>query len=140
MFRRISVLTALLPVLLVAAPLVARQAPPVPAPQRAPEQPTPEQPTPEQLSLKQRMLVRCSAAFALVAHGQQAGNPEALAWPDLSTSGKDFFVRASAEVMDARGLTREQISALLSAEARDLMKTGTLAQVMPPCLGLLPTE
>ena len=93
-----------------------------------------------QLSLDHRMLLRCSAAFALVANGQENGNAEALRYPDLSQRGREFFVRASAQVMDEAGLDRAQIAAALSAEAQDLWDNGTLEQVMPVCLGLLPAE
>lgn len=96
-------------------------------------------PTP-QLSLDHRMLVRCSAAFAIVAMGQENGNAEAMRYPDLSQRGREFFVRASARVMDEAGLDREQIEAALSAEAQDLWDNGTLADVMPVCLSLLPAE
>ena len=98
-------------------------------------------PTPvPRLSLDHRMLVRCSAAFAIVATGQQNGNAEALRYPDLAERGREFFVRTSAQVMDEAGLDREQISAALSAEAQDLWDTDSLAEVMPVCLGLLPAE
>lgn len=93
-----------------------------------------------QLSLDHRMLVRCSAAFALVANGQENGDAEALRYPALRESGRDFFVRASARVMQDAGLDRAQIAAALSAEAQDLRESGTLDQVMPVCLALLPAE
>lgn len=93
-----------------------------------------------QLSLDHRMLVRCSAAFAIVANGQQSGSPEALRYPDLAERGREFFVRASAQVMDEAGLDREQIAAALTAEAQDLRDSGSLDAVMPVCLGLLPAE
>ena len=52
------------------------------------------------LSLDQRMLVRCSAAFAMIAHGQENGNAEALQYPPLAERGREFFVVSSARVMD----------------------------------------
>lgn len=100
----------------------------------------PAQTQPPQLSPDQRMLLRCSAAFALVANGQANGNGEALRYPDMSQRGREFFVRASARVMDEAGLDRAQIAAALSAEAQDLWDKGTLYQVMPVCLTLLPEE
>ena len=93
-----------------------------------------------QLSLDHRMLVRCSAAFAIVANGQANGNADALRYPDLSQRGREFFFRASAQVMDEAGLSREEISAALSAEAQDLWDEGTIDEVMPVCLSLLPAE
>jgi hypothetical protein len=110
---------------LLAAPTVAAAQAPAPTPQ---------------LSLDQRMLLRCSAAFAMVVNGQENGNAEALRYPDLAQRGREFFVRASAQVMDEAGLDRAQIAAALSAEAQDLWDSGTLDQVMPVCLGLLPAE
>lgn len=93
-----------------------------------------------QLGVEHRMLVRCSAAFALVAFGQDNGNAEAMRYPALGERGREFFVRASAQVMDEAGLDRGQIQAALSAEAQDLVDNDTLDQVMPVCLGLLPEE
>jgi len=93
-----------------------------------------------QLSLDHRMLVRCSAAFAIVGTGQENGNAEALRYPDVTERGREFFVRASAQVMDEAGLDRDQITAALTAEAQDLANSGSLDQVMPVCLGLLPEE
>lgn len=93
-----------------------------------------------QLSLDHRMLVRCSAAFAIVANGQENGSADALRYPDLSQRGREFFVRASAQVMDEAGLDREQISAALSAEAQDLRDNDSVDAVMPVCQNLLPAE
>ncbi|WP_126173124.1 hypothetical protein [Altericroceibacterium xinjiangense] len=86
------------------------------------------------LSMEQRMLVRCSAAFALAANRQQAGNQEALAWPALQERGSEYFIRASAEIMDQTGMNREAIARVLSAEAQDISGKNTLSQVMPHCL------
>lgn len=86
------------------------------------------------------MLLRCSAAFALVSTGQKNGNADSLRYPDLADRGREFFVRASAQVMDEAGLDRSQIAAALSAEAQDMWDNGTLDQVMPVCLNMLPAE
>ena len=83
------------------------------------------------------MLLRCSAAFALVAHAQQNGDATAVGYPDMSQRGMKFFVRSSAKVMDEAELSRDQIAAALGAEARDLQGNRTLAQMMPVCLDLL---
>jgi len=92
------------------------------------------------LSLEHRMLLRCSAAFAIVAARQAAGDAGSLAFPPLAASGREYFVRASAQVMDEAGLDRAAVSSALEKEARDLIEQGTLAQVMPVCLTLLPTD
>ena len=89
------------------------------------------------LSLEQRMLVRCSAAFALVAHGQAAGDAAALAWPALGARGREFFVRASARLIDEAGLDRAALTTAMIEEAQDLGQNGALAAAMPPCLSAL---
>ena len=96
--------------------------------------------TPAPLSLEHRMLLRCSAAFALVAGRQAAGEASSLAFPPLAVSGREYFVRASAQVMDEAGLDRAAVTSALETEARDLVEQGTLAQVMPVCLALLPPQ
>lgn len=83
------------------------------------------------------MLLRCSAAFALVANRQAAGDPEMNRYPSLRERGAEFFVRASARVMEQAGLDRTAISAALTAEARSLAAPGELARTMPPCLSML---
>jgi len=90
-----------------------------------------------QLSLEHRMRLRCSAAFALVAKAQQEGDVEARAYPPLAERGREYFVRSAAEVMDAAGLDRAQVSAALTEEARELSQGATLDQVMPVCLRAL---
>ncbi len=92
---------------------------------------------PPQLSLEQRMLARCSAAFSVVATGQDNANPAALRYPDLREQGREFFVRAGARLMDETGMSRAQLSATLSAEAQQLWDNDTLDDVMPACLVLL---
>lgn len=83
------------------------------------------------------MLLRCSAAFALVVTRQAAGDAEALAYPPLKDRGGEFFVRASARVMDEARLDRTQIAEALTAEARTLATPGALAPMMPACLAAL---
>jgi len=112
-----------LPVVLAAALLAApATAQPAPAPQ---------------LSLEHRMLLRCSAAFALIVYRQQAGDADVAQYPPLKERGGEFFVRASARVMDEAGLGRPAISDLLMSEARALLQGGTLTAVMPVCLSVL---
>ncbi|MCP9221283.1 hypothetical protein MKP08_00775 [Erythrobacter sp. LQ02-29] len=89
---------------------------------------------PPAISLEQRTLLRCAAAFALVAHDQAAGDPGASKWPDLRERGREFFVRASAQLMDEAGLTRAQVAALMEEAARDFRQQDTLDRAMPPCL------
>ena|SRR5690606_4045183 len=89
------------------------------------------------LSLEHRMLLRCSAAFAIVVARQDAGDPEALAWPPLKERGGEFFVRAAAKVMDEAALDRDGIADALGREARALSEDDALARTMPPCLDAL---
>lgn len=83
------------------------------------------------------MLLRCSAAFALMAHRQATGDQAALAFPPLGQRGREFFVRASARLMDEAGLDRESIAAALTNEALELTGGDALEQVMPACLTAL---
>ena len=92
---------------------------------------------PQRLTVEHRMLLRCSAAFALVAYRQGAGDAEAAQYPPLKERGGEFFVRASARVMDEAGLDRAAISKALEAEARALLQGGTLTAIMPVCLSAL---
>lgn len=93
------------------------------------------------MSLEQQMLVRCSAAFAVVAGEQQRGLASGDRYPPLAERGKEYFVRAGARLMDELKLTREQVQARLSAEADALQgRTGGAAgldAIMPPCLSAL---
>lgn len=89
------------------------------------------------LTLEQKTSLRCSAAFAIIADGQQRGNAEALEYPALAERGREFFVRSSARLMDETGMDRAQISNLIQAEAQDLWDKGEVEQIMPSCLLLL---
>jgi hypothetical protein len=91
------------------------------------------------------MLLRCSAAFAIVAGGQARGAPEAAAYPPLKDRGKEYFVRASARLMDELQATREQITARIKAEVDAQQRAAAAApnrkayadNVMQPCLAAL---
>ena len=98
--------------------------------QSAPAEPAP-------LSQENRALLRCAAAFALVAQGQATGDAAAKAWPDLSMRGREFFVRSMAQLMDETGRDRTGIAALVNAEAQALTTSGELHKVMPSCLLML---
>jgi len=92
---------------------------------------------PRELSLEHRMLLRCSAAFALVANRQEAGDASVRQYPPLKQRGAEYFARASARVMDEAQLDRAAITQALEGEARALLQGGTLAAVMPACLSAL---
>jgi hypothetical protein len=96
-------------------------------------------------TLEHRMLLRCSAAFAIVAGEQQRGVATALAYPPLAERGREYFVRSSVRLMDDLAITREQVEASLRSEVEALQKAsadaadpaGYLDSVMQPCLSAL---
>lgn len=91
-------------------------------------------PAAEPLDPGQRFTLHCAAAFARVAAGQAQGDPALAAYPPLAERGREYFVRAGAEAMDAAGLTREELQTHLQAEMAALAEPGALEQVMPLCL------
>lgn len=100
------------------------------------------QPLP-QPTLEQATLLRCSAAFAIVAADQARGDRTALAYPPLAERGKEYFVRSSARLMDELALSRESLQSMLTAEVVRLRGPSTGADqaeairidaVMQPCL------
>ncbi len=110
---------------------------PVSAQEPAPDTAAVPATAPVPLSLEQRMLLRCSAAFALVANRQQSGEQWALAFPPLATRGREFFVQSGALLLDEAGLDPAALNALLQREAEGLVAANQLAQMMPVCLPLL---
>lgn len=92
------------------------------------------------LSLEQRTLLRCSAAFGIVAAEQARGIESG--YPPLGERGREYFVRASARLMDELGLTREQVAAMLRDEVERLQSlsleaedpAATVDAIMQPCL------
>lgn len=92
------------------------------------------------LSLEQKTLVRCSAAFALAANLQESGDKSLGEIPEIRARGQEYFVRAMASLMDQTGLGREAIAGLLKAEVGTLAEGDTLAKTMPACLVSLETS
>lgn len=94
------------------------------------------------MTLEQTMLLRCSAVFAVVSGEQDRGVASARAYPPLGARGREFFVRASARLMDERHLSREQVEAVLRAEAERFQTEAAQAPdrarfidgAMQPCL------
>jgi hypothetical protein len=116
-------MTRLLPVLalaLAAAPAVAQQ--PAPRPRLTDEQQT---------------LLHCSATFALVSGRQHAGDKQALEQPDVTTRGREYFVRALAQLMDDAHLDHDTVVKLVQAEAAQLQDSPDLLKEMPRCLASL---
>lgn len=110
--------------LLLLSPIVvaAATSTPVPAPQLTPQQ---------------EMALTCSAAFATTATAQASGHKAALAYPPLAERGREFFVRASAKVMEETGISRVELRARLSDTAAMLKDDDKLKAVMPACLQML---
>lgn len=96
---------------------------------------TPENGPPAPLSIQQSTALKCSAAFALGAAMQARGQGNQ--WRALMPRGREFMVRASAQIMDDTGRSRDQVASELTAQARLLAEPGALATAMPPCLLLL---
>jgi len=103
-----------------AAPLAAQQ--PAPAPQ---------------LTAEQQTLLHCSATFALVSGRQHAGDKAALAFPDVTTRGREYFVRALVELMDQAHLDHDTVAKLVQQEAARLQDSPELLAGMPACLASL---
>jgi hypothetical protein len=119
---------AAISLLLAAVPAVARDkqaADPAPAP-----------------SLEQAMMLRCSAAFAIVAGDQARGIAPAKAYPPLAERGKKFFVAASAQLMDEMHVDHDAVEAMLRDQVDQLQQGRASADdpaayvdaVMQPCL------
>ena len=89
------------------------------------------------LNPRHATLLRCSAAFALAAQRQGAGDAAALGWPRLAERGREYFVRAGAELMDNAQIGRDRLSALMHDQARALDAPGALEAAMPDCLASL---
>lgn len=89
------------------------------------------------LSRQNAALLRCSAAFALVSYGQANGDEAARKWPAIDPRGREFFVRAMAQLMDDTGHEREAIARLAEAEAQRLIDRRLVDEVMPTCLVML---
>lgn len=100
---------------------------------------------PPALGLEHKTLVRCSAAFAIIAHEQAQGVESALAFPDLRQRGQEYFVLTGAQLMDDLQLTQPQVQALYLQEVKRLQDESYLsadpaafvASLMQPCLILL---
>ncbi len=89
------------------------------------------------LPVQQQTALRCSVAMALAAERQRLGQAAEQGWPDLTTRGREFFVRSLAQLMDDTGMNRERLMLYSRVEAASLSETGALEAVMPGCLLLL---
>lgn len=92
---------------------------------------------PAPLSIEQQSALRCSVAVAMAAEQQRAGQARGKDWPDLTTRGREFFVRSLAKLMDEAKLTRPMLTAHVQRETEQLKEPARLEAVMPACLLLL---
>ena len=94
------------------------------------------------LTLEQKTMLRCSAAFAIIANEQSRGIESAKAYPPLAERGKEYFVRTGARLIADHQLTHEQIDALYRSEIKHLQDESATARdpqkfvvsLMQPCL------
>lgn len=86
------------------------------------------------LSIEQQTAVRCAAAFAMTARAQARGEADALSLPPMAERGREFFVRVAAQLMDETGMDRQQVSAVLAAQAAAVAGSGETVAVARSCL------
>src|SRR6187200_190047 len=77
---------------------------------------------PPRFTLEHRMLLRCSAVFAIVAGEQQRGAPAAAVYPPLGSRGREYFARTGARLMDDLKISREQAEASIRSAAEAVQK------------------
>jgi len=102
----------------------------------APSVAQPARPAP-QLNDGQKTLLHCAATFALVSGRQHARDPEALAFPDITERGREYFIEAMAQLMDEAGLDHDAVKSLVAQEAAGLQDPAVLYKQMPACLASL---
>jgi hypothetical protein len=124
---------------LLAAALALQAAPLTPAPDPVPAPPASVIDL-DRLPVAQATSARCAIAFATVSRWQKSGEARGSAYPDMETTGgREYFVQAMAQLMDAADLTRDDIMALATQEvAANSTAEGEakLAAMMPACLML----
>jgi hypothetical protein len=101
------------------------------------QRPVPPSPAVPQLTGEQLTLLHCSATFALVSGRQHAGDKAALAQPDVTQRGREYFVRALVQLMDEAHLDHDTVTRLVQAEATRLQDSPDLFKEMPACLASL---
>jgi hypothetical protein len=94
-------------------------------------------PTTPRLSAEQQTLLHCSATFAIMSGRQHAGDKEALGFPDVTTRGREYFVRALVELMDQAHLDHDTVARMVQEEAARLQDSPDLVKGMPACLASL---
>lgn len=112
------------------------------APAAAQDAPAPGLPAPslDDFPITQTTPLRCGIAFAVVEGWQNAQAEREKSWPAMAeVGGREFFVRAAAQLMDARGLDRDDLTAIVEAEVDSHLADDGAAvdAMMPACLELL---
>ena len=82
------------------------------------QRPVPPSGAVPQLTEDQRTLLHCSATFALVSGRQHAGDKEALAFPDITARGREYFVCALVELMDRPSWVDEAMATVAGRQER----------------------
>jgi hypothetical protein len=97
-----------------------------------------QQPRPApQLNVEQKTLLHCAATFAIVSGRQHAKDAQALAFPDITERGREYFIEAMAQLMDEAGLDHDAVKSLVAQEAAGLQDPAVLYKQMPACLASL---
>ena len=89
------------------------------------------------LTPPQAEALRCAVAFAIGARLQEQKSPVASGWPDLTARGKEYFVRATAKLMDDTKASRETLTGMVMRQMRTLSVPEEAAKAIPGCLPLL---
>jgi hypothetical protein len=120
---------------LLAAALALRDAPASPVP--APAPPPAEAITLDDLPMDQAAATRCAIAYATLARWQQAGDARGSGFAaGAGSSGREFFVRVMAKLMDDARLTRAHVEALTArgfAENDTPEGAARLKAMLPAC-------
>ncbi|MXO65172.1 hypothetical protein [Altericroceibacterium endophyticum] len=111
--------SALVAAILAASPVAAQTAESNPVPQ---------------LTMEHHTLLRCSVVFAMIAGGQENGVEEALAYPPMEERGKEYFVRALAQVMQDTGMSRQQIFDAIKMETKAIAQSDNRDTIIDVCL------
>lgn len=92
----------------------------------------------DQLPIEEAASARCGVAFAVVGRWQRDGNPRGASYPNMETDGgREFFVRAIANLMESRGLARDDVARMIVREVAALDSdegSDRVDAMMPACL------
>ena len=100
------------------------------------------------LNPAQETALHCSAVFAVVADEQVRSVAESLVLTPLTKRGREYFVITSARLMEATGMTRQDLTArarahvglVRAALVADSDRAAARRKQLTPCLPLLDAE